>query len=967
MADNIIKVNVTANKSQRVTVSSANVGTEITASSDTGKFWAQNAKNWAVSENIVDGEDYSSKYYANKSKSYAQNAESFEAATRETYDNFINLSNETTDAITGLKQTAVTEIEDIKSSSVVDINATVDAGIADINNTVNDGIADINNTKTTILNDIEFVADGEKEEILGLADEIKDSAEDIINRISLSMFDTVLKDHVLTYEESKGLALQGTYVYKNAVAGSRYGYADFYNKCLEEYNEANNEVYLKSNVDKVGSVIDNQGVLSGFSAANYATLPEYFTPSDNSWEFVTKITTDSLSAVNNIIGNTSAFKSGICVWIEGKKFKLAVSSNGTAWNIVSTSTGTYTVIADTDYWVKVEYTVGKYNVYYSLDNANWILDISVNSTTKIYQGNYYWVLGSGYIGGTSWYSNTAKLYLNESYININGSRWWSGVDTVTKNPNGHIFYDIAQKDKVDEVFASTGMAWMYGIDQENERIFLPRNNYFDQATGDITQVGDSVEAGLPNITGNFIGGKTDTGATNAQEQSGAFKIDSTVTAYDGGGGPMARYSFDASLSSSIYKDDVDTVQPNAVKKLLYICVGNTVSDTSWVDVVTQVEGGVKDLEDKTNEGLSALSNASNALRQTQITNCLLEVPQNIKLELNEGVLTLKAGSKVIVPNGFEADGTTPKFDYATIENDLILNQTANATCKLYCTYGGKIVAYAGEPTSGETDPATGKIAYNTTSNIVKRINSSGEEVQLSFPIATIVMSDTTVTSIEETFNGFGYIGSTIWVDKGVKGLIPNGRNEDGTLRNIEFTTSKVLTKTDSGTFNFTIMLNANSLDNYINYTFDAENNYNLNSNGNTIGRCVAGIFTRTNGVVSNFQPKLPFRAMDANTPHITETYVNGTSWYRIWSPDSTGKRWCEQAGRINVAHGATATVTLLKEYSDTNYSVQHSLISTASNNDPGDTSIISLSTSSFVIKSYETAGDHCWQVCGYIA
>lgn len=29
---------------------------------------------------------------------------------------------------------------------------------------------------------------------------------------SISMFDTVIKDHILTYEESKGLALQGTYV-----------------------------------------------------------------------------------------------------------------------------------------------------------------------------------------------------------------------------------------------------------------------------------------------------------------------------------------------------------------------------------------------------------------------------------------------------------------------------------------------------------------------------------------------------------------------------------------------------------------------------------------------------------------------------------------------------------------------------------------------------------------------------------
>ena len=42
------------------------------------------------------------------------------------------------------------------------------------------------------------------------------------------------KDHVLTYTETEGLALLGTYVYKEAIAGSRYGYPDFYTKCLEE-------------------------------------------------------------------------------------------------------------------------------------------------------------------------------------------------------------------------------------------------------------------------------------------------------------------------------------------------------------------------------------------------------------------------------------------------------------------------------------------------------------------------------------------------------------------------------------------------------------------------------------------------------------------------------------------------------------------------------------------------------------
>lgn len=48
------------------------------------------------------------------------------------------------------------------------------------------------------------------------------------------LFDIVQKDHILGYEETQGYELLGNYVYKEAVAGSRYGYPDFYNKCLAE-------------------------------------------------------------------------------------------------------------------------------------------------------------------------------------------------------------------------------------------------------------------------------------------------------------------------------------------------------------------------------------------------------------------------------------------------------------------------------------------------------------------------------------------------------------------------------------------------------------------------------------------------------------------------------------------------------------------------------------------------------------
>lgn len=229
----------------------------------------------------------------------------------------------------------------------------------------------------------------------------------------LQMFDTILKDHVLTYEESKGLALQGTYVYKEAIAGSRYGYPDFYNKVIEEYNQATN--------------------------------------------------TETVNGV-----------------------------------------------------------------------------------------------------------------------------------TVKVHSNGHKFYDIANKTGIDNYFNTMGSAWFYGVDTENERVFLPRNNYFEQASS--TNVGSSIQAGLPNITGSFDGSHEAQavqilGECGSPNISGALSgiygtqmaaSDVTNNAYQ-----MPRgFSFDASKSNSIYGRS-STVQPNAVKKLLYICVGNTTNYEGMTEVVNQ--------------------------------------------------------------------------------------------------------------------------------------------------------------------------------------------------------------------------------------------------------------------------------------------------------------------------------------------------------------------------------------------
>ena len=99
--------------------------------------------------------------------------------------------------------------------------------------------------------------------------------------------------------------------------------------------------------------------------------------------------------------------------------------------------------------------------------------------------------------------------------------------------------------------------------------------------------------------------------------------------------------------------------------------------------------------------------------------------------------------------------------------------------------------------SGSTAP-TGKTFmfwFDTQNNIIKRSENSGaiwidnEGIALHYCIN--VKNTTGTVSVSQVFNGMGYIGSTVWVDKGVKGLIPNGRNEDGSLNNEEVTTDKL--------------------------------------------------------------------------------------------------------------------------------------------------------------------------------
>ena len=197
---------------------------------------------------------------------------------------------------------------------------------------------------------------------------------------------------------------------------------------------------------------------------------------------------------------------------------------------------------------------------------------------------------------------------------------------------------------------------------------------------------------------------------------------------------------------------------------------------------------------------------TDGLNTSQITNCITEIPQDIKLELNsDHTITLKAGSKLYIPNGFETDGITRKFDTKTIESDINFNASTYATSQHMVSLLSSNLIQAliteAQQFSGDTAPTvtdTYAFWYDTANNIVKYTTDNGSTWinGCSLPFGLIsIENNTGITSIDQVFNGFGYIGSTVFALPGVEGLAPNGRNDDGSLNNIKFMTTSVLTQT----------------------------------------------------------------------------------------------------------------------------------------------------------------------------
>lgn len=461
---------------------------------------------------------------------------------------------------------------------------------------------------------------------------------------------------------------------------------------------------------------------------------------------------------------------------------------------------------------------------------------------------------------------------------------------------------------------------------------------------------------------------------------------------------------DNMLSQDLYQSDADRAdgfkkglaRSNVNNKVLHqtsmMChaIGEIGKENG---VIVSDEGSVEDLKTALKYSFSGadreLSNLTEEgekhfLNKSQITNCITEIPQRIKLELVDGAAILKAGSVVIVPNGADT------FDYVTIETDLTCpngGSGTNTDAMLFYNAISKTLTYgaAASVTSGTTAPTGSGYFYDTTNNVINYYsNGTPQGYRYAFPVALVTRENGAFTTVKNLFNGMGYIGSTVWVDKGVKGLIPNGRNADGSLKNIEVTSDKLYLRTYTTGINNTnvnFIFQPNNTERPIGYVLSSRLvsnwegiNYIKDVNGTIYQGFMYATGDVTNGVITSFNPKQPFRAVDYNDiaglkAYIVDTYQNGTSWYRVWSDG-----WIEQGGYTT----NSGFVTLLQPFSNTNYNVTFNRYSSTEKPYSSDTDKASRSTVAYSTQfgSKSTNGFYlemtrengctalCWRACG---
>lgn len=188
-------------------------------------------------------------------------------------------------------------------------------------------------------------------------------------------------------------------------------------KVQDELSEI--KLYKTPNAIIYGEPNINNGQISGFSSANYLSLPFALEFTGKTFELTMAFTTgNDVTTAQNIFG--SAYS--MAAFIQNGKLTIRISSNGTSWNILDYQCS-FDILANRTYYIKIAFSGINYKISYSTDGKNYNLDKSQGTNQYPFNG----IIHIG-IGNNNNNPFLGIIDFNKCEIKVSGMIFWEGMD-----------------------------------------------------------------------------------------------------------------------------------------------------------------------------------------------------------------------------------------------------------------------------------------------------------------------------------------------------------------------------------------------------------------------------------------------------------------------------------------------------------------------------------------------------------
>ena len=289
-------------KKINITVTSSGNKGNIATSPDMSMFYTERSREWAISDKLVNNEDYSSKYYAQKSKEQAQ-------ISTEKTEEVVNSGNEVLSNIDNAKTGALTDIETNKANAITDIVsqvnlakeqatiATEQASIAtnktsEVVESGNTALNNISNAKTEALNEINTTGARYVENAEQYAQNSLTSANNaaLSENNALSYKNSALESSQTATAQANISVSKSNEASESAIKAktSETNAKSSETRCEEILSRLGTAIKIKGRVDSIGDLplgdnLDGDTYLVGTEGLD--SYPEYYWYQDH-WEFL---------------------------------------------------------------------------------------------------------------------------------------------------------------------------------------------------------------------------------------------------------------------------------------------------------------------------------------------------------------------------------------------------------------------------------------------------------------------------------------------------------------------------------------------------------------------------------------------------------------------------------------------------------------------------------------------------------